>query len=100
MSVSDFDSRRRATAEFLTEGLGGKLTRSAEMLMRASVEDAFGDWKQAAITYACGNIIERVVWVGQGRWMGYFDDVAPISGDERSLLREYAPLLNDAKLPT
>jgi hypothetical protein len=100
MNVSDFDSRRRATAEFLTEGLGGKLTRSAEMLMRASVEDTLGDWKQSAITYACGNIIERVFWVGQGRWMGYFDDVAPISGDEQDLLQEYAPLLNDAKLPT
>ena len=100
MSVSDFDYRRLATAEFLTEGLGGKLTRSSEMLMRASIEDASGDWKQSAITYACGNIIERVFWVGQGHWMGYFEHVAPISGDERSLLQEYEPLLNDARFPT
>jgi hypothetical protein len=99
MSVSDFDSRRLATSEFLTEGLGGKLTRSAELLLRASAEDSFGDWKNSAITYACGNIVERVLWIGYGRWMGYFEDVAPISADERGLLREYAPLLSDANLP-
>jgi hypothetical protein len=99
MSVSDFDSRRLATTEFLTEGLGGKLTRSADLLLRASAEDSFGDWKKSAITYACGNIVERVLWVGHGRWMGYFEDVAPISADERGLLQEYAPLLSDAKLP-
>jgi len=53
MSVSDFDSRRLATTGFLTEGLGGKLTRSAHLLLRASAEDSFGDWKKSAITYAC-----------------------------------------------
>lgn len=100
MSVSDFDSRRLATTEFLTEGLGGKLTRSADLLLRASAEDSLGDWKRSVITYACGNVLERVLWVGHGRWMGYFADVAPISADERGLLQEYAPLLSDAKLPT
>ena len=99
MSVGDFDSRRLATTEFLTEGLGGKLTRSVDLLLRASAEDSFGDWGQLAITYACGSIVERVFWVGRGRWMGYFEDVAPISDDERGLLQEYAPLLSDAKLP-
>jgi hypothetical protein len=99
MSVNKFDSRVANTAEFMTGGLGGKLTRSAKLLLSASVEHAFGQWKQSAITYACGNIIERALWVGCGRWMGFFEDWPPISSDEQSLLREYAPQLNDARFP-
>jgi hypothetical protein len=100
MNASELDFRRANTRDFLSAGVGGKLTHNADILMRASAQDFSDEKRRLAAMYACGNIIERVFWLALGRWTGYFDDALPISAEERGFLIDNAPLLRETKMPS
>jgi hypothetical protein len=99
MNVSDFDFREAATSEFMNHGLGAKLTDNSQAIMRGLSEGTFPEADRWAISFACGSIIERVLWQASGIWMGYFNFVPPVTGSEKEFLGEYAGLLKELEMP-
>lgn len=99
MNVSDFDFREGATSEFMNHGLGAKLTDNSQALMRGLSEGAFPEADRWAISFACGSIIERVLWQASGIWMGYFNPVPPVTESEKEFLGEYVGLLKELEMP-
>jgi hypothetical protein len=99
MSVSDFDFREVATSEFMNRGLGAKLTDNSQVLIRGLSEGAFSDADRWAISFACGSIIERVLWQAYGMWLGYFAPVPPVTEFEKEFLGEHAELLKELEMP-
>jgi hypothetical protein len=99
MSASDFDFREVATSEFMNRGLGAKLTDNSQALIRGLSEGVFSDSDRWAISFACGSIIERVLWQAYGIWIGYFNAVPPVTESEKEFLGEHAELLKELEMP-
>jgi hypothetical protein len=99
MNVNDFDFREAATSEFMNHGLGAKLRDNSQVIMRGLSEGAFPDADRWAINFACGSIIERVLWQSFGIWMGYFNAVPPVTESEKEFLGEYVGLLKELEMP-
>jgi hypothetical protein len=99
MSASYRTSRRAATEEFLREGLGGKLSQNATRLIQATEKGDLGSNQRVASNLACGNIIERILWMGLGRWLGYLHNEEPLTSEERAFLIESAPLIDESQWP-
>jgi hypothetical protein len=102
MSANDPELRRAVTEEFLSEGLGGKLSRNASMLThlhRIGMGGILGSNIQLASALACGNIIERILWMGLGQWLGYLQNTAPLSPKEKAFLIENAPVFYENQWP-
>lgn len=98
MSARDLD-RRQATTEFLDFGLGSRLTQTARFLLSTDVGGFQSEsQRQLAVVYACGNIIERILWAGLGAWMGYFEDLPAVSDEESATLQEYAAILVEMEI--
>jgi hypothetical protein len=111
LSANDVDFREVPTLEFLSAGLGSKLTRNAEILMwHVRFGDRQLETPQLA-SFACASIAERVLWLIYGIWMGHFksnslpellseSDPPLVSEAERRFLRDYASALKDAGMPS
>jgi hypothetical protein len=84
--------RQLVTEEFMTFGLGAKLTGQADSFI--SDRDS-NDERVLAL----GSIVERTLWIGLGRWLRYFDPVVSITSDEMGMLREHRTALAAEEWP-
>lgn len=99
MNVSDCDFREVATSEFLKRGLGAKLTQNSHALIRGLSRNAFSHQGQWAIKFACGSIMERVIWQAQGIWMGYFNPAQAVTPFDQEFLLKHRVLLEKLEMP-